>query len=201
MDVPKRSRNVFVRRIDEPLGSHKTVTSPLLLFLFALLRPMVSHFLSGYFFCFGFADFPCAQDGPPRVAASGQPHAQVYGGKYLRARVRAVWHRSSLVTSAQGGSCVWRRRWWVVPSSVLCRKLSLTSIRRLRTALSHFNRRVEKWASYFHPGVHTLGAASTQRVEGVNGVLKRVVQRNGSMVELDNAILGKVQDDATTTQR
>ncbi len=80
-------------------------------------------------------------------------------------------------------------------SSLLAHKLSLTLNRSITC-----NRRVEKWAAHVHPGVHTLGVASTQRVEGVNGVLKRVVYRTGSMVALDDAILGTVQDTVTRTE-
>ena len=62
-------------------------------------------------------------------------------------------------------------------------------------------RRVEKWASYVHPGAQTLRIASTQRVESENSSLKQVLERSGTMVDLDRAIVGKVQDDANKTER
>lgn len=63
------------------------------------------------------------------------------------------------------------------------------------------NRRVNKWASYVHPGLHTLGIASTQRVESSNSALKLVVSRSGTMVDVNTAIVGKVQDDAIKSVR
>lgn len=63
------------------------------------------------------------------------------------------------------------------------------------------NRRASKWAQHFTPGLHTLGMASTQRVEGVNSALKKLVNRRGDMVDLNRAILGKVQDDAINTKK
>ena len=62
-------------------------------------------------------------------------------------------------------------------------------------------RRVEKWASYVPPGAHTLGIASTQRVESGNSALKQVLQRTVTMVDVNQAILGKVRDDANKTER
>lgn len=64
-----------------------------------------------------------------------------------------------------------------------------------------FGRRVQKWASYVHPGAHTLGIASTQRVVSANSALKHVLKRSGTMVDVDRAILGKVQDYANKTAR
>lgn len=64
-----------------------------------------------------------------------------------------------------------------------------------------WNRRVEKWASYVHPGLHTLEIASTQRVESSNSALKWVITRPGSTVDVNRAILGKIQDDASKTER
>ena len=60
---------------------------------------------------------------------------------------------------------------------------------------------MEKWASYVHPGAHTLSIASTQRVESGNSALKHVLQRSGTMVDVNGAILGKVRDDANKTER
>ncbi|CAB1115131.1 unnamed protein product [Ectocarpus sp. CCAP 1310/34] len=60
--------------------------------------------------------------------------------------------------------------------------------------------RVEKWASCVHPGLHKLGIASTQRCEATFTALKLVVTRNGNMVDLNRALLSKVQDDAIKTQ-
>ena len=60
---------------------------------------------------------------------------------------------------------------------------------------------MEKWASYVHPGAHKLGIASTQRVESGNSALKKVLQRSGTMVDVNRAILGKVRDDANKTER
>lgn len=60
---------------------------------------------------------------------------------------------------------------------------------------------MEKWASCVHPGLHTLGIASTQRCEATFSALKQVVTRNGNMVDLNRALLSKVQDDAIKTQR
>jgi len=54
---------------------------------------------------------------------------------------------------------------------------------------------------YFHPWVHTLGVASTQRVEGANAVLKRVAHKIGSLVDLDEAKVGMVQDATDKTER
>lgn len=62
-------------------------------------------------------------------------------------------------------------------------------------------RRVSKWAAYFHPGLHTLSIASTQRVESTNSALKQVVTRSGGMVELNRGIMGKVNDDHNKTER
>ncbi|CBJ27979.1 putative far-red impaired response protein [Ectocarpus siliculosus] len=63
------------------------------------------------------------------------------------------------------------------------------------------DRRAGKWASYVHPGLHTLGIASTQRVESMNAAVKKLVTRKGDMVDLGRALLGKVQDDINRTQR
>ncbi|CAN0185572.1 unnamed protein product, partial [Hapterophycus canaliculatus] len=65
----------------------------------------------------------------------------------------------------------------------------------------NLNRRVEKWASCVHPGLHTLGIASTQRVESMNAAVKNLVTRAGNMVDLNRALHGKVQDDANKTRR
>ncbi|CAM9403456.1 unnamed protein product, partial [Ascophyllum nodosum] len=61
--------------------------------------------------------------------------------------------------------------------------------------------RVQKWASHVHPGLHTLSIASTQRVESSNSALKLVMTRSGTMVDVDRAIVGKVQDDANKPLR
>ncbi|CAN0317101.1 unnamed protein product [Ectocarpus sp. 13 AM-2016] len=61
--------------------------------------------------------------------------------------------------------------------------------------------RAGKWASYVHPGLHTLDIASTQRVESMNAAVKKLVTRKGDMVDLGRALLGKVQDDINRTQR
>ncbi|CAB1105544.1 unnamed protein product [Ectocarpus sp. CCAP 1310/34] len=61
--------------------------------------------------------------------------------------------------------------------------------------------RAGKWASFVHPGLHTLGIASTQRVEGTNCAVKKLVTRTGDLADLERALLGKVQDDAIRTQR
>ena len=50
-----------------------------------------------------------------------------------------------------------------------------------------------------HP--HTLGIASTQRVESANSALKQVLRRSGTLVNVDQAIIGKVQDDTNKTIR
>lgn len=63
------------------------------------------------------------------------------------------------------------------------------------------HRRAGKWASFVHPGLHTLGIASTQRCESTNSAVKKLVSRNGSMAELDAAIFAKVQDGTNRTQR
>ncbi|CAB1100683.1 unnamed protein product [Ectocarpus sp. CCAP 1310/34] len=68
-------------------------------------------------------------------------------------------------------------------------------------ANKHLRRRVEKWASCVHPGLHTLGICSTQRVESMNSAVKRLVTRAGIMVDLNRALMGKVQDDANKTKR
>ena len=60
---------------------------------------------------------------------------------------------------------------------------------------------MEKWASYVQPGAHTLGIASTQRVESGNSALKQVLRRSGTMVDVNRAILGKVRDDVNKTER
>ena len=52
-----------------------------------------------------------------------------------------------------------------------------------------------------HPGAHTLSIASTQRVESENSSLKQMLQRSGTMVDVDRVIVGKVQDDAIKTER
>ena len=52
-----------------------------------------------------------------------------------------------------------------------------------------------------HPGAHTLSIASTQRVESENSSLKQMLQRSGTMVDVDWVIVGKVQDDAIKTER
>ncbi|CAN0154363.1 unnamed protein product, partial [Laminaria digitata] len=47
----------------------------------------------------------------------------------------------------------------------------------------------KKWAFFFHPGALTLGITSTQRVEAINGVLKKtVVGRDTTLVELEAAM-------------
>ncbi|CAB1113554.1 unnamed protein product [Ectocarpus sp. CCAP 1310/34] len=45
-------------------------------------------------------------------------------------------------------------------------------------------RRVQRWASFVHPGLHTLNIVSTQRVESTNGALKTAMHRSGSMVDV-----------------
>ena len=64
-----------------------------------------------------------------------------------------------------------------------------------------FRRRVQKWASFVHPGAHTLGIASTQRLESANSALKQVLRRSGTLGNVDQAIIGKVQDDTNKTIR
>ncbi|CAB1096127.1 unnamed protein product [Ectocarpus sp. CCAP 1310/34] len=61
--------------------------------------------------------------------------------------------------------------------------------------------RAGKWASYVHPGLHTLGIASTQRVESMNAAVKAVVTRKGSMMDLNDGIMAKVQDGMAKTER
>ena len=64
-----------------------------------------------------------------------------------------------------------------------------------------FRRRVKKWASFVHPGAHTLGIASTQRMESANSALKQALRRSGTLVNVDQAIIGRVQDDTYKTIR
>lgn len=63
------------------------------------------------------------------------------------------------------------------------------------------NRRVQRWASYGHPGLLTLGIVSSQRVESVNSVLKELMDKSGTMVHVHEAIVSKVRDHANRTAR
>lgn len=49
-------------------------------------------------------------------------------------------------------------------------------------------RKREKWAFCFNPGALTLGITSTQRVEGMNAVLKHLISRYSSLPRLDTAL-------------
>eukprot|EP00903_Cladosiphon_okamuranus_P009198 g8784.t1 len=62
-------------------------------------------------------------------------------------------------------------------------------------------RRVQRWASFEQPGLHTLNIHSTQRVESTNSVLKTAMERSGTMVDVHNAIVGEVMDDITKSER
>ena len=66
--------------------------------------------------------------------------------------------------------------------------------------LFFFRRRIQKkWASFLHLGAHMLGIALTQRVESANSGLKQVLRRSGTLVNVDQAIISKVQDDTSKT--
>lgn len=52
-----------------------------------------------------------------------------------------------------------------------------------------------------HPGLHTLNIVSTQRVESTNAVVKSAMHRSGSMVDVHDAIVGKVQDDTNKSKK
>ncbi|CAB1104719.1 unnamed protein product [Ectocarpus sp. CCAP 1310/34] len=54
-------------------------------------------------------------------------------------------------------------------------------------------RRVQRWASFVHPGLHTLNITSTQRVQSTNGALKTTMHRSGSMVDVHDTIVGKLR--------
>ncbi|CAB1114426.1 unnamed protein product [Ectocarpus sp. CCAP 1310/34] len=91
------------------------------------------------------------------------------------------------------------------PVSPVCRSRQLvTSSVSCPPSLSRpvtRDRRAGRWASYVHPGLHTLGIASTQRVESMNAAVKKLVTRKGDNVHLGRALLGKVQDDINRSQR
>lgn len=67
--------------------------------------------------------------------------------------------------------------------------------------LGMYNRRVHRWAKHVHPGLLTLDIASTQRVESTNAALKPAMKRSGTLVDVHQAIVGKVQDDTNKTTR
>lgn len=131
----------------------------------------------------------------------------------LRAHCTSTWQETS---SAQGKHrCTWSfgRLWKQTPSVVLraqhfvVREASsisdvfdLVCLLTLRHAVT-CNRRAGKWAAFVHPGLHTLGIASTQRVESMNCAVKKVVTRTGDLVDLDRAIMGKVNDGKIRTER
>ena len=98
----------------------------------------------------------------------------------------------SALASRKPCSCAFFR----VPKSV-----QYTEVPTCNQHLLVFYRRVQKWVSYVHPGAHTLGIASTQRVESTNSALKQVLKRSGTMVDVDRAIIGRAQEDATKTAR
>lgn len=131
----------------------------------------------------------------------------------LRADCTSTWQETS---SAQGKHrCTWSfgRLWKQTPSVVLraqhfvVREASsigdvfdLVCLLTLRHAVT-CNRRAGRWAAFVHPGLHTLGISSTQRVESMNSAVKKVVTRTGDLVELDRAIVGKVNDGKIRTER
>eukprot|EP00903_Cladosiphon_okamuranus_P009907 g9408.t1 len=61
--------------------------------------------------------------------------------------------------------------------------------------------RAGKWTSFVHPGLHTVGIASTQRSEVTNCAFKKMVTRRGDLYDLDRAIVCKVQDYTIRTRR
>ena len=67
--------------------------------------------------------------------------------------------------------------------------------------LFFFRRRVQKWTPFVHPGAHTLGIASTQRVGSANSALKQVFRRSGTLLNVDQAIICKVRDGTNKTIR
>ncbi|CAB1113748.1 unnamed protein product [Ectocarpus sp. CCAP 1310/34] len=82
-------------------------------------------------------------------------------------------------------------------------KLLLTT-RHMYTYMAEYvfePRRIQRWASFAQPGLHTLSNVSTQRVEATNSALKTAMDRSGSMDDVHDAIVGKVQDDANKSLR
>ena len=64
-----------------------------------------------------------------------------------------------------------------------------------------FCSRYETWASHVHPGAHTLGMSSTQRVESANSAIKQGLTRASTMMDCLRAITKLNQTWTITSQK
>lgn len=68
------------------------------------------------------------------------------------------------------------------------RMSGLSELTRVAVILFCGGRKKEKWAFCFHPGALTLGITSTQRVEGLNELIKMQVTRTSTLPQVDAAL-------------